>query len=255
MIDIHSHILSGIDDGARSSSESIMMAKIAVDEGIHTIIATPHYIKGQYEITKQEVLNKVSKLNQLLIKEEIPLNVLPGHEIRINSELIKDYQRANSLSLNDAGSYLLLELPYDHVPRYTEQLLYDIQFEGLTPIIAHPERNAGFIENADLLYNLVRKGALTQITAGSLTGVFGRKTKKFSHLLVEANLTHFIASDAHNVSNRVFNMSKAFSTIQNKYGIDYVDYFLHNAEFLIQKKSVYINEPHKIKQRKMLGFF
>jgi len=255
MIDIHSHIISGLDDGAKSLNESIMMAKIAVNEGIHTIIATPHYIDGEYNINKLEILKKVNELNETLESEDISLRILPGQEIRIHGDLVKEYRAGNYSSLNDGGKYLLLELPSNHVPRYTEQLLYDIQFEGLTPIIAHPERNKGFIENPSSLYNLVKNGALTQITASSLIGTFGKKAKKLSYQLIESNLTHFIASDSHNCSSRVFNMKKALNLIQNKYGMDQAEYFTRNAELLVQGKSVHIYIPQKVKQRKVLGIF
>lgn len=255
MIDIHCHILPGIDDGARNLEDSIQMAKAAVKEGIHTIIATPHHNNGYYENTKQRILKKVEELNLSLKKESIPLNVLPGQEPRIYGEILEDYNKDQILTLCNRGKYLFVELPSNHVPRYTEQLLFDIQMNGLTPIIVHPERNQEIIEQPDLLYQFVKKGALTQVTASSIAGHFGKNIKKFSMQLIEANLTHFIASDAHDVSNRTFRINEALDEIEKKYGVDMVYLFTENAELLVQGKAVYKELPLRVKAKKFLGLF
>ncbi|EIJ83783.1 tyrosine-protein phosphatase [Bacillus methanolicus] len=255
MIDIHCHILPGIDDGARNLEDSIQMAKAAVKEGIQTIIATPHHNNGYYKNTKQRILEKVEELNLSLMKQSIPLHVLPGQEPRIYGEILEDYNQDQILTLCNKGKYLFIELPFNHLPRYTEQLLFDIQMQGLTPIIVHPERNQEIIEQPDLLYNLVKKGALTQVTASSITGHFGKNIKKFSMQLIEANLTHFIASDAHNISNRTFKINEALDEIEKKYGVDMVYLFIENAELLVQGNAVYIEKPKRVKTKKFLGIF
>lgn len=255
MIDIHCHILSGIDDGAKDLNDSLALAKAAVIEGIHTIIATPHHKNGSYENPKPFILEKVEELNQLLQSENIPLTILPGQEPRIFGELLEDYRNGEILTLANGGQYVFVELPSGHVPRYTEQLLFDIQMSGLTPIIVHPERNQEMIENPDLLYQLVKRGALTQITASSTAGYFGKKIKKFSLQLIEANLTHFIASDAHNLENRSFKMVEAFAEIEKKYGNDMVYLFTENAELLVEGKAVYKEPPIRTKSKKFLGIF
>lgn len=255
MIDIHSHILPGIDDGAGNLQDSIDMARLAVQEGIHTIIATPHHHNGKYENPKQLILNKVEELNAALQRESIPLQMLPGQEPRIYGEILEDYQQGEILTLNQTGQFLFVELPSNHVPRYTEKLLFDLQMNGLTPIIVHPERNQELIEQPDLLYHLVKKGALTQVTASSIAGFFGKNIKKFSLQLIEANLTHFVASDAHNVSNRTFKMVEAFDGIEKKYGVDMVYLFTENAELLVQGKNIYKEVPERVKRKKFLGIF
>ncbi|MDQ0219251.1 tyrosine protein phosphatase [Peribacillus cavernae] len=255
MIDIHCHILPGIDDGAQTIEDSMAMAKLAVQEGITSIIATPHHNNGSYENKKHEILEKVEELNSILQIESIPLHILPGQEPRIYGELLEDYQKDEIVTLNVGGQYLFIELPSGHVPRYTEQLLYDIQLNGLTPIIVHPERNSELIQNPDTMYQLVKKGALTQVTASSVAGYFGKSIKKFSLQLIEANLTHFIASDAHNVSNRSFKITEALDEIEKRYGVDMVYLFTENAELLVDRKSVYKEIPEKVKRRKVLGIF
>ncbi|MFL8938377.1 tyrosine-protein phosphatase [Rossellomorea oryzaecorticis] len=255
MIDIHSHILPGIDDGAKTIQDSIDMAKKAVSEGIHTIIATPHHMNGKYNNTKSDIIPMVRDLNETLETENISLEVLPGQECRIYGEILEDYQKNEILTLNQDSQYLFIEFPSSSVPRYTERLLYDIQVEGLTPVIVHPERNAELIERPDKLYKFVKNGAATQVTASSLTGYFGKNIQKFSQQIIEANLTHFIASDAHNINNRTFKMEEAMDYIEKKYGIDSVYYFTENAEMLVENKVIYKEIPEEIKKKKFLGIF
>lgn len=254
LIDIHSHILPGIDDGAQSIEDSLNMAKLAVEEGITKIIATPHHKNGKYLNKKQDIIQGVSEFNNLLKNRNIPLEVLPGQETRIYGELIEDIDKGDILSLNHTN-YLFIELPSGHVPRYTEQLLFDVQLKGFTPIIVHPERNAGVMENSNQLLNLVKKGALTQVTAGSLVGRFGKKIQKFSLQLIEANLTHFISSDAHNVTSRAFHIRESFSVVSKEFGNQAIYYFQENASLLLNGQMVYKEEPNQIKKKKFLGIF
>lgn len=254
MIDIHSHILPGIDDGAKTEADSIAMAKQAVEQGIHTVIATPHHKNGHYENVRDNILKYTHILNDLFKTENIPLTLLPGQETRINGEMIEDLKDGNLLPLNDS-MYLFVELPSASVPRYTSQILYDIQMAGHIPIIVHPERNRELIENPNLLYELVSKGALTQVTAGSIIGKFGKKIATFTHELIEANLTHFIASDAHNTTSRQFNLQPALETIQTKYGIDTYFMFHENSQLLIDGMNVNKMEPQRIKKKRFFGLF
>ncbi|PLR67920.1 tyrosine-protein phosphatase [Bacillus sp. UMB0893] len=254
MIDIHSHILPKLDDGAGSLEEAVQIAKVAVEEGITKIVATPHHQNGKYLNYKQSIIDKVDELNLLLTKENIPLVILPGQETRIHGDLITELENDLILSLNHT-TYVFIELPSGHVPRYTEQMLFDIQLKGLTPIIVHPERNSEIIENPDLLYNLVNKGALTQITASSLTGHFGKNIKKFTFQLIESQLTHFLASDVHSLKNRPFRLVNGYDVLNEEFGSDAVYLFKENAELLVKNLNVYKMDPSKIKKKKFLGIF
>ena len=260
MIDIHSHILPAVDDGSGSESESLLMLEDAIREGIHTIVATPHF-NHKYTNEKSKILTGVEKLKQIIKANHLKIDVLPGQEIRIYGELLADYEAGKLLtiannppSVNDA-SYMLVEFPFGHVPNYTERLLYDIELHGIRPIIAHPERNSQLLENPEKLYNLVTKGALTQLTTASLTGFFGKNIQKFSDQLIKANLVHTIATDAHNISDRSFDMSQAYEEIMKKYGADYVSYFKKNAQLIISGKPIDGEQPQPISKKKFLGFF
>lgn len=255
MIDIHCHILPNIDDGAKHTADSVAMAKMAVSQGIHTIIATPHHKNGSYDNYKSDIISYVAQLNDRLQEEEIPLTVLPGQETRIYGEMVADYDQNELLTLNETSGYLFVELPSNHVPRYTNQLLFDLQVHGLTPIIVHPERNKELIEHPNMLYDFVRNGTLTQVTAASVAGKFGKKIKKFSHELIDANLTHFIASDAHNTTTRGFCMQEASSEIKEVFGSGMLYYFMENAQYLIDGMTVIGDEPARIQKKKFLGLF
>lgn len=255
MIDIHCHILPGIDDGAKTIEHSIEMAKVAAEEGIQTIIATPHHKNNQFTNNKEDILNHVENLNKQFTQRNIPIKILPGQEVRIFGEVLEDYEKGEILTLNHT-KYLFVEFPSSSVPRYAERLLYDIQTQGIIPIIVHPERNKELQEKPDLMYKLVQNGALTQVTAASVCGYFGKKVKQFSEQLIEANLTHFIASDAHNTTSRTFKMSQAFDEIEAKFGSDYVYMFTENAELLVEDKNIYKELPQPIrKKKKFLGIF
>ena len=255
MIDIHCHILPGIDDGAKTIEDSLAMAKVAAEEGIHTIIATPHHKNNQFNNKKTDILHYVDELNKAFAKENMAMKILPGQEVRIFGEVLEDYEKGEILTLNHT-KYLFIEFPSSSVPRYAERLLYDIQTQGIIPIIVHPERNKELQEKPELMYQLVQNGALTQVTGASVCGYFGKKVKQFSEQLIEANLTHFIASDAHNTTTRTFKMNQAFDEIEAAFGSDYVYLFTENAELLIEDKNIYKEMPQPIrKKKKFLGIF
>ncbi len=238
MIDLHCHILSGIDDGAQTITDSLAMAQQAVAEGIHTIVATPHHQNGKYVNERASIIHQVKQLNDELQQHEIPLKVLPGQEVRLYGGLLEDYEAGKIVTLNETNKYIFIEFPSNHVPRYTEQLFYELRVKGMIPIIVHPERNAELIERPDKLYNLVNKGALTQVTAGSLLGKFGKKIKRFSLQLVEHNLTHMIASDAHNTTSRGFHLEESYELIEKEFGTTVMNDLRENPYLIISGKAI-----------------
>lgn len=254
MIDIHSHILPGIDDGAQTEQDSLAMAKAAVEDGISTIFATPHHRNGAYDNDRDAILKSVDLLNKLLESENVPLNVLPGQEVRINGDYTEELKSGELLPLNHTR-YIMVEFASGHVPRYAMQMLFDIQVIGFIPIIVHPERNRELLERPKMLHEFVKKGALTQITAGSVTGKFGKNVQKFTQQIIEANLTHFIASDAHNTTTRGFSMTDAFEFVSKEYGMNLAHMYLDNAELLAEGENVNRLEPELIRKKKFLGLF
>lgn len=249
MIDIHCHILPGLDDGPKDLFSCLEMANAAVDSGITDIFATPHHLNGQYENEKGRILECVDRINSYLLQENIPLTIHPGQELRIHWDLIKTIDRDEVLTFDNLGKFLLLELPSGEIPSYTLDVVYELLLKGITPIIAHPERNKGFIKEPEILFELVQLGALAQITAGSIIGHFGKKVKSFSKKIIEHQLVHFIASDSHHYMGlRGIYLHKAYNVINDLYGIEQTFYFRENVELLLKGQSVQKEQPIKLRK-------
>jgi protein-tyrosine phosphatase len=242
MIDIHSHILSGLDDGATHMQESLNMARQAVSQGIHTVIATPHHANGRYLNESDIIKSSVDQLNARLQEEQIPLQVLAGQEVRVYQELLKHLEDGELLSL-DNSRYILLEFPSYGIPSSIPEVLYELQVMGKVPVIAHPERNQEIIKNPVKLLELVELGALSQVTAQSVFGGFGKEIQRLSLDLCKKYLTHFIASDAHNVTNRPFLLGQAYEVVNDKLGPEITNYFQNNALSVIENTSITLHRP------------
>lgn len=254
MVDLHCHILPGVDDGAQTLEDSLDMARAAVQEGITKIVATPHHHTSRYNTPKEMILNGVNVLNEKLNEYDIPLEVLPGQEVRLFGEIMEEYENGQVTTIN-GSHYILIEFPSNHVPSYSERLFYDIQMQGLVPVVVHPERNSDIIQNPEKLYHLIEKGALSQITAGSLIGSLGKKIQKFTFQLIESNLTHCVASDAHNITTRPFKMQEAYQLLEKQYGMELLFQFRENAEYMINGNTIYSESPIQIKKKRILGLF
>lgn len=255
MIDIHCHILPGMDDGAQKLEDSLAMAKKAVSDGITHILVTPHYKNGVYVNPKESILDRTKFLQQKLFENNIPLKLLPGQEVRLNGDLISDIEKKEIQFIDKDNQYLLIELPTASVPYYTEKLFLELGKMNVIPVIAHPERNQDFINNPDKLYDFILNGAFAQLTAGSYLGLFGKKIQKVSREFIKCNLVHFIASDAHNVSKRTFNMTEAYEKLNHEFGESVADYFEQNAIDLVNGNMYQSVEPEKVVRKKFLGIF
>jgi protein-tyrosine phosphatase len=209
MIDLHSHILPGMDDGAPDWDHSLQMARMAVDDGIRAMVCTPHCISGFFENGRTRVIAAVETLRQKLGEAGIPLEVYPGAELRLDLDLGERIESGEILSLNDQGRYALIELPPEMLPPHLENTFWDFHSRGVTPIIAHPERHPMLMHDPEPLYRWVELGALTQITAASLMGRFGSRVRKFSVKLMEHRLAHILATDCHSPHARTPHLSSA----------------------------------------------
>jgi len=255
VIDIHCHILPGVDDGARTLEDSIEMARAAAAQGIHTIVATPHHRNNQFENYRGDILTRVEELNLALQEVNIPIEIVPGQETRIYGDLSEGLASEEILPVNLDTPYILVELPTTNVPKYTRKLLYDIQVEGFIPVIVHPERNSELLDRPEKLYELVKGGVLTQVTAASLIGKFGKKIKNFSYEIVQANLTHFLASDAHNINSRGFVIQEAIQELEDSFGIEMTYTFQDNARRMLEGENIVGNIPERIVRKRFLGIF
>lgn len=256
MIDIHNHILINVDDGPNSKEEMLRLLKQAKDEGVSGVVATPHHLHPNYDNQMNVVKEKV---NELLVMEEVQqlgIDIYAGQEVRANDQILNQLDSGEIEGINQS-KYLLVELPSNRVPRFTQNLIYEIQNKGFVPIIAHPERNKEITQNLDKLYDLINAGALSQLTAQSLVGKFGKNIRNISIQMIENNLVHFIASDAHNVENRPFYMSSLLNHRKTKKYTEQLQELLANSESVINDQNIRKRQPTQDykKKKKLLGIF
>ena len=218
MIDLHTHILPGLDDGAKDWGEALEMARIACADGIGTVVATPHVSPGVYDNNRDCILNTVKDFNQLLSERRVPLRVLPGAEYRLDPDLPEQLAGGDLLTMNDGGRYLLLEFPSDFIPAHARRVVYELLLQGVAAVIVHPERNAALVKQPHILMDMVEKGALAQITAGSLTGLYGRHAASAAAKFIREGAVHFVASDAHSARGRSPVLSGALSALARLFG-------------------------------------
>lgn len=193
MIDIHCHVLPETDDGAISMEESVAMCRAAAD-GIKTIVATPHMFNGVYAAPDKETINqKIAAVTQSC---DACVNIVPGGEVRYSHELFEEVGDPGARIRLNGGSYMLLEFPFHSLPPNIETRIFQILNAGVTPLIAHPERNRRLQDEPAILVGLIERGAFAQLDAGSPTGSLGREAHHLARLIVEAGLAHFIATDA-----------------------------------------------------------
>jgi len=255
LIDLHCHILPGIDDGAKAMEDSIAMAQAAVDEGITHILATPHHRSHNWMNEKPKVHRLVDEVQNEIDQQDIPLTLFPGQEVRIHGDILENIDKNEIQFIDEQEQYVLIEFPTSTVPTYTERLFFDMQSNGITPIIVHPERNHAIAEDPDILKNLVEKGALAQLTAVSYAGGLGNKIQKFSKQLIDAKLVHFIASDAHNTTTRPFYMKEAMELLEKEYGKTKVNEYHEVTRQLVNGDVVIAPTPEKIKKKRFFGLF
>ena len=238
MIDIHAHILPGLDDGPATMADALEMARIAVEDGIRIIVATPHCLNGLYNNYREGILSACSEFNLILKKECIPLEVLPGSEVHLGMEILEDIESGRLMTLNDTGRYFFLELPDQFILQTLVGFIVLLEKMNVTPIIAHPERNMAIQRNVKLLQDLISTGALSQITARSLTGGFGSPALQCSLQIIELNLAHFMASDAHSSETRPPILSKAVEKLSALTGkADAQRMVIENPEMVIEGKN------------------
>jgi protein-tyrosine phosphatase len=223
VIDIHAHILPGVDDGAQDPEESLEMARMAVTDGISIMVATPHLFKGRsFDLSqlndKAAILKHVGYLQQRLSEEKIPLKIFPGCDFPLGFETLQLLEEGQAMTINDANRYLLLELPSTSLPPALDEICFHLQTKGLTPIITHPERQLIFQEMPHKLKRLIDLGCLVQITGNSLTGWFGRRVQKVSRQLLKLGYIHLMATDAHDLKNRPPLLSAAVTELSRLVG-------------------------------------
>jgi len=231
MIDLHSHILYGLDDGPATLDESLEMCRIGYRDGIRTIVATPHMLNGVYQNNRATILSRTRDLNAALsrlgIRNALPhhsairtpnyelqtqdpelqipnseLTILPGADVHLGEDLLGPLKQKRLMTVGNGGKYLLIEFPSQGIPYMAESILFRLIAHGMIPIITHPERNPEVGRKPARYYEMVRMGCLGQVTAMSLTGGFGPEVERLAEELLIHRLVHLIASDAHSIDTR-----------------------------------------------------
>ena len=213
MIDIHTHLLPGVDDGSQSFEESLAMLQHAYEDGIKDIIVTPHYDIESYYHKEKEEINELLEILKEKAKD-ININLYAGSEIYINARIAKDLKQGKATSLANSD-YVLIEFPFSYYEEHYDDILYDVKKAGYKIIIAHPERYSYVKEDVDFCNRWLNEGYLLQCNGSSL-----KHHQKTMDKLLSRKWVSFIASDGHNV-RRAIELKDAYNYIKEKYGADY----------------------------------
>lgn len=209
MIDLHCHILPGIDDGAADLDVALGMAAMAVADGITTTACTPHIMPGVYDNGPNAIRNLVNLLRKALAEAGVPLELVVGSDAHMRPDFSTALDQGNILALNDSR-YVLFEPPHHVPPPRLEECLFGIQMAGYVPILTHPERLSWIASRYSLLAHLAKSGVWMQITANSISGRFGKHPRYWAERLLGEGLVHILASDAHNCTSRPPLLSQAY---------------------------------------------
>lgn len=234
MIDIHTHILPGIDDGAESMEEAYEMALMAVRSGVKALVATPHSNQGadflDDELKRQE--KAFQELEEILLQEKVPIKLYRGMEIWSSVDIVEKIKLRKLITLNHTP-YVLIEFAFDEEPWWIEAIIEELQGAGLVPVLAHPERYVCVQEEPGLLQDWREQGALAQMNKGSILGRFGREIERTAEVLLRNRLFSCIASDAHHAYIRTTDMKELHHYLQRQYSLKEQDRLLRGNPLAI----------------------
>lgn len=241
MIDIHSHLLPQIDDGSTSWDESIAMARQAVADGTTELAVTHHIISNKEFGREPEILEKFLEMKKRLAAEKIALKLHLGSEIFYQHDIDLKPRIA---TLNNTGKYFLVEFPMEGIPRGADEKFFALIMEGTIPIIAHPERNVGFMKNPSRAFDFVQRGALMQMNAGSLTGKYGESVKDLATVMMNSRLIHFTGSDGHNTKRRPMHLGETYRIVCDTWGEKTArQIFYDNPRKMLAGEDLRVPEP------------
>jgi protein-tyrosine phosphatase len=205
VIDLHAHVLPGVDDGPATLIEALDMLRLMAQQGLQTVVATAHALDGKYNATRDMILRGTEALNVSAAAANIGVRVLPSMEVYLGFDTIQSARRGELVGLNDS-KYLVVELPHGEFPAYTERALFELLMAGYRPILNHPERNLGIRRNPDRMYRLAEQGLGAMVTAASLLGRFGADAEELAQEFLLEGVAELVVSDAHNLSGRSPNL-------------------------------------------------
>ncbi len=217
MIDLHCHLLPGIDDGAVDLDDSLAMARAAVEDGITITACTPHIFPGLYENTGPEIRAAIARLQAQLDEAGIALKLVTGADVQLAPDLAGGLRSGRVLSINDSR-YFLFEPPHHTAPPRLEEAVFNIMAAGYHPVLTHPERLHWIESHYETMTKLAHAGAWMQLTSGSVVGRFGRRAKYWSERMLDEGLVHILATDAHNMRNRAPRLAEAREAVAARLG-------------------------------------
>jgi protein-tyrosine phosphatase len=236
MVDIHHHLLWGVDDGARDFETSLSMAKASAEDGVTHIVCTPH-ANAHYTYDRAENEEKLEELQAKLTEEQIPLTLGLGSDFHMSYDNVVEVKQTPAKFTVNGLNYLMVEIPDYGVPPGLTETFYELQLAGITPVLTHPERNPTLQREIRRLAEWMRGGVLVQVTGDSVTGRMGKHAEKMAHLLLSRHWVHFLATDAHNVTSRPPRLSEARKLVAKKYGEEYAaDLTLRNPRAVFEGK-------------------
>jgi len=220
VIDIHCHLLPGIDDGPPTVEAALALAQALVDDGVTQVVCTPHVFPGRFENWRSSIADEHARFQTLLRDNGVALQLLWGGEVRLTPEVLELLAKHELPFMGEVGGYrtLMLEMPDGQVPLGALKFVRHLLAQRVRPIIVHPERNRGVMEKIERLHPLVEEGCYVQVTAGSLVGQFGPKAQAIAAELVKRGWVHAVASDAHNLAGRRPRMRDAADWLTQHYG-------------------------------------
>jgi len=248
MIDIHSHILPGLDDGSKNMAETLGMVRQLHEAGFKTLIATPHVIEGRDFLSHQEILATTEQVRKSVAKAGIPVEILPGAENYIFPDLAKCARAGKLMTLGNTGKYLLVEFPMLEIPHYTDQVFFELQVLGITPVLAHPERNKGLADEPERVLEWAKKGILFQLNIRSLSGHYGPQARQLAEILLRSDLIHVLGSDTHRVSRSELTYSEGLQSIQKIVGEQrYPELTRHNPQMVLDGDALQGDREYALK--------
>jgi protein-tyrosine phosphatase len=207
MIDLHCHILPGIDDGAADLSVSLEMARASIADGVSVVACTPHILPGLYHNSGPQIRQAAQQLQLALDQEGLPLRLVTGADNHVVPDFVDGLRSGRLLPLADSA-YVLVEPPHHVAPVRLEDFFFNLTVAGYVPILTHPERLSWIKSHYPVIQRLVHAGVWMQITAGSLAGAFGRSAKYWAERMLDEGCVHILATDAHDTVRRPPNLGQ-----------------------------------------------
>lgn len=243
MIDLHSHILYGIDDGATDMQMTLEMLKIAEKDGITTMVATPHYIVGANQYDQDDLKRRYHEVVDCIKRNSINIELLLGNELYLDEYILESLEQDECYSMGGTR-YVLLELPMLGIPIYTEKVFYDLINKKYKPILAHPERYIPVQEDPNILIDYINMGCIIQVNSSSINGISGGKSRETARLLLENNMAHLIATDCHSNGRRQPQLSMAYMQVVSWIGKEKSNnLFFINPRKVLKNEDIDIGEP------------